>query len=75
LDYSGFKCKRIDKNRLRGLADQKRREYWPEDILPVNTTEIIELRLKLEVEPRFGLLSTLDVDAYLKTDKRNRCRP
>jgi hypothetical protein len=68
LDYSGFKCKRIDKNRLRELADQKRQEYWPEDILPVDTTKIIELRLKLEVEPRFDLLPTLDMDAYLKTD-------
>jgi Zn-dependent peptidase ImmA (M78 family) len=68
LDYSSFKCKWIDKNQLRKLADQIREEYWPEDISPIDTTKIIEIRLKLEVEPRFDLLSTLDMDAYLKTD-------
>jgi hypothetical protein len=68
LDYSAFKCKWIDQNQLRELADQKRQKYWPEGILPVDTTKIIELRLRLEVEPMFDLLSTLDVDAYLKTD-------
>ena len=70
MDYSGFKCKWIDKNKLRKLADQIRQEYWPEDILPIDTTKIIELRLKLEVEPRFDLLSALDMDAYLKTNLR-----
>lgn len=68
MDYSAFKCKWIDQNQLRELADQKRQKYWPEGILPVDTTKIIELRLRLEVEPMFDLLSTLDVDAYLKTD-------
>jgi hypothetical protein len=68
LDYSAFKCKWIDHNQLRELADQKRQKYWPEGILPVDTTKIIELRLRLEVEPMFDLLSTLDVDAYLKSD-------
>jgi len=68
LDYSAFKCKWIDQNQLRELADQKRQKYWPEGILPVDTTKIIELRLRLEVEPMFDLLSTLDVDAYLKSD-------
>lgn len=68
MDYSAFKCKWIDHNQLRELADQKRQKYWPEGILPVDTTKIIELRLRLEVEPMFDLLSTLDVDAYLKSD-------
>lgn len=68
MDYSAFKCKWIDQNQLRELADQKRQKYWPEGILPVDTTKIIELRLGLEVEPIFDLLSTLDVDAYLKSD-------
>jgi IrrE N-terminal-like domain len=68
LDYSAFKCKWIDQNQLRELADQKRQKYWPEGILPVDTTKIIELRLRLEVDPMFNLLSELDVDAYLKTD-------
>lgn len=68
MDYSAFQCKWIGQNQLRELADQKRQKYWPEGILPVDTTKIIELRLRLEVEPMFNLLSELDVDAYLKTD-------
>jgi hypothetical protein len=68
LDFSNFKCKWIDPNQLRELAEQRRREYWPEDILPINTAEIVELRLGFDVEPVPGLLSVLDMDAYLKTD-------
>jgi len=68
LDYSNFKCKWIGKNQLRELADQLRQEYWTEHILPINTVEIVELRLKIEVEPVRGLLSALDMDAYLRTD-------
>jgi hypothetical protein len=68
LDYSSFKCTWIDKDQLKKLADQIRKEYWPEVNPPIDTTKIIELRLKLEVEPRFDLLSSLDMDAYLKTD-------
>ena len=48
MDYCIFKCKWIDKNQLRKVADQIREEYWPEDILPIDTTKIIELRLKLK---------------------------
>jgi hypothetical protein len=68
LDYSGFKCKWIDKNQLRKLADQARQEYWAEDILPIDTAKIVEIRLGIDVEPVLGLLSVLDMDAYLKTD-------
>ncbi|MGA9754740.1 MAG: ImmA/IrrE family metallo-endopeptidase [Desulfobaccales bacterium] len=68
MDYSGFKCKWIDKNQLRKLADQIRQEYWPEDILPIDTAKIVELRLRIDIEPVRGLLSDMDMDAYLRTD-------
>ncbi|MHB9072488.1 MAG: ImmA/IrrE family metallo-endopeptidase [Desulfobaccales bacterium] len=68
MDYSSFKCQWIDKNQLRKLADQIRKEYWPEDILPIDTAKIVELRLRFDVEPVPGLLSALDMDAYLKND-------
>jgi Zn-dependent peptidase ImmA (M78 family) len=68
LDYSVFKCKWIDKTQLREMADQIRQKYWPEDILPIDTAKIVELRLRLDVEPVVGLLAALDMDAYLKTD-------
>lgn len=68
MDYSNFRCKWIDKDKLRKLADQSRKEYWPEDILPIDIVTIVELRLKIDVEPLPGLLSTLDMDAFLRTN-------
>lgn len=68
MDFSNFKCKWIDKYQLREMAEQIRQEYWPEGILPINTAEIVELRLRFDVEPVPGLLSVLDMDAYIKTD-------
>jgi hypothetical protein len=50
------------------MADQLRKEYWPENILPIDTVTIVELRLKIDVEPVSGLLSALDMDAYLRTN-------
>jgi len=68
LDFSNFKCKWIDKEQLREMAEQLRQEYWPEGILPIDTAKIVELRLRFDVEPVPGLLYALDMDAYLKTD-------
>ena len=68
MDYSGFKCIWIDKNQLRKLADQARQEYWPENILPIDTAKIVEIRLGIDVEPVLGLLSAMDMDAYLRTN-------
>jgi len=68
LDYSEFKCKWIDPVFLWNIADEARNKYWPESKLPVNTEEIVEFRLRLNIEPVKYLLSTIDIDAYLKRD-------
>jgi len=68
LDYSEFKCKWIDPVSLCNIADEARAKYWPESTLPVNTEEIFEFRLRLNIEPVKYLLSTIDIDAYLKRD-------
>jgi Zn-dependent peptidase ImmA (M78 family) len=68
LDYSEFKCKWIDPVSLWNIADETRIKYWPESTLPVNTEEIVEFRLRLNIEPVKYLLSTVDIDAYLKRD-------
>jgi Zn-dependent peptidase ImmA (M78 family) len=68
LDYSEFECKWIDPVSLWNIADETRIKYWPESNLPVNTEEIIEFRLRLNIEPVKYLLSTVDIDAYLKRD-------
>ena len=68
MDYSEFKCKWIDPVSLWNFADETRNKYWPESKLPVNTEEIVEFRLRLDIEPVKYLLSTIDIDAYLKRD-------
>jgi len=68
LEYSEFKCKWIDPVSLWSIADETRAKYWPESKLPVNTEEIVEFRLRLNIEPLKYLLSSIDIDAYLKRD-------
>ena len=68
MDYSEFKCKWIEPASLWNIADETRNKYWPEPKLPVNTEEIVEFRLWLNIEPVKYLLSTIDIDAYLKRD-------
>jgi len=68
LDYSEFKCKWIEPASLRDVADEARNKYWPEATLPVDAEGIVEFRLSLDIEPIKNLLSTIDIDAYLKRD-------
>jgi hypothetical protein len=68
LNYNDLKCQWIDREDLWERADKFRSEYWPENILPVDTEKIVEIRLQLEIEPLHGLLSDIDMDAYLKRD-------
>ena len=68
MDFSEFKCKWIEPASLWNIADEARNKYWPEPKLPVNTEEIVEFRLWLNIEPVKYLLSTIDIDAYLKRD-------
>ncbi len=68
MEYNEFRCRWIESRDLWDIADETRKKYWPESILPVNTEEIVEFRLKLDIEPVKYLLSTIDIDAYLKKD-------
>jgi hypothetical protein len=68
LDYGEFKCKWIEPASLCNIADDARIKYWPEANLPVNAEGIVEFRLRLDIEPIKNLLSTIDIDAYLKRD-------
>ena len=68
MGYSEFKCKWIEPKELWEVADQVRKEYWPENKLPIDTEKIVEFRLRLDIEPIHDLLSTIDIDAFLKTD-------
>jgi len=68
LDPSEFKCERIDKNNLWVAADKVRNTHWPEGRLPVDIEKVVEFRLNLLIEPKHGLFSSTDMDAYLKMD-------
>jgi len=68
LEPSEFRCKWIDKSVLWSIADSVRSNYWPEGTLPVDIEKIVEFRLKLLPEPKRGLFSATDMDAYLKID-------
>jgi len=68
LEPSEFRCKWIDKSVLWSIADSVRSNYWPEGALPVDIEKIVEFRLKLLPEPKRGLSSATDMDAYLKID-------
>jgi hypothetical protein len=66
LEYSEFRCRWIEPRDLWDIADETRKKYWPEAILPVNTEEIVEFRLRLDIEPVKYFLSTIDIDAYCR---------
>ena len=67
-EISDFKCPYITKEQIWQEAENFRTQFWPEGNLPVDIEAIIEKRLKLNVEPEHGLLSELDIDAYLRVD-------
>jgi len=68
LGYCEFKCRWIETKDLWKVAAQVREEYWPENKLPVDMEQVVEFRLRLDIEPMHNLLSTVDIDAYLKMD-------
>ena len=51
MDYNKFKCKWIDPKPLCKMADETRDKYWPHPKLPVNSEEIVEFKLKLDIDP------------------------
>ncbi len=67
-NYSDFKCPYIDKKEIWHIAEIFRKDYWPEGTLPIDIEKIVEQRLKLTIEPKTGLLSEQDIDAYLRVD-------
>lgn len=68
MPHNEFKCKWIHRQELCKHADEMRSKYWQENLLPIDMEKIIELRIGLEIEPRLGLLSMIDMDAWLKID-------
>ena len=62
-EVSHFKCKFIDKKVIWQFAEEFRSKYWQENILPVDIESVVEKRLKLNIEPKHGLLGELDMDA------------
>jgi len=68
VDPAEFRCNWLSKDQIWARADEVRARFWSENSLPVNVEEIIEFRLELVIYPQYGLLSQIDVDAYLRED-------
>jgi hypothetical protein len=68
LEPQDFKCRWIEKEELWKITEDFRQTYWPEKDLPVNTETIVEFRLRLDIDPKHGLFSANDMDAYLRSD-------
>lgn len=67
-DISNFRCPYIEKKEIWKAAENFRKELWPENTLPVDIEKIVWKRLKLNIEPKHGLLNDYDIDAYLRID-------
>ena len=63
-DFSDFKCPYVDKKEIWKIAEEFREQYWPEGTLPIDVEKIVEQKLRLNIEPKRGLLSGQDIDAY-----------
>lgn len=68
MEPQDFKCRWIEKEELWKITEDFRQTYWPEKDLPVNTETIVEFRLRLDIDPKHGLFSANDMDAYLRSD-------
>lgn len=68
LTISDFKCPYIDKKEIWTVAEQFRGSYCKENELPIDIEKLIEKELGLNIEPKHGLLSKYDIDAYLRFD-------
>ena len=69
MEYGDFKCPWIEKEVLWQQVEEIRTQYWPEGTVPVDIVKIVEIRLRLLPDPVHGLLTQLDMDAYLKVDR------
>lgn len=67
-EIPSFRCPYIDKYEIWEIAEKFRTNFWAENKLPVDIEQVVEKRLKLNIEPEHGLLSDYDIDAYLRFD-------
>lgn len=68
MQRAKFKCPWIDPEELWRRADEARAKYWPENTHPINMEEIIELKLRLNIDFDFNLKPNYGIIAYLKND-------
>lgn len=63
-----FRCQWREKQDIRNIADGVRSTYWPDKGLPVDSENIVEFGLRLDIEPIRGLFTAFEIDAWLKFD-------
>ncbi len=63
-----FRCKWIRREEIWDCAEGIRNQYWPTGKLPVDVEAIVEITLRLDIEPVPGLYQQIDTEAYLRSD-------
>jgi len=61
---SEIRCRRLKIEEIRGITDNLRSTYWPENTFPINIEKIIESRIGLDIIPE----PSLKIEAYLRSD-------
>lgn len=67
-DISDFRCPFLNKLEIWTKADSFRKKFWPENILPIDMEQIIEIKMGISIEPIPDFRRGHDVDAFLKRD-------
>jgi len=69
MEPADFRCKWKDREEIWLIAENVRRKYWPELIVPVDAEKIVDSRMKLSIQPEHYLRRETDMDAYLLMDR------
>jgi len=70
LNQAEFRCKWLRLEDIWDCAEDVRNRYWSAEKLPVDVEAIVELKLKLDIDPENNLMQKTDMEAYLRSDLR-----
>lgn len=70
MNQAEFRCKWLRLEDIWDCAEDVRNRYWSAEKLPVDVEAIVELKLKLDIDPENNLMQKTDMEAYLRSDLR-----
>jgi Zn-dependent peptidase ImmA (M78 family) len=69
MEPADFRCQWKDREKIWSIAEDVRKKYWSELIIPIDVEKIVESRLKLTIQPKHNIRRETDMDAYLLIDR------